>query len=128
MDMSSLRHHCRKKNGKITEEFPFDEETLVIKVEGKAFVLTNVNDVPLSMNLKCDPVKAVELRERYPAVAPGYHMNKKYWNTVTADGSLSDTALYGLIDHSYDEVVKKLPQKVRRKLAAPPKVRKTVNR
>lgn len=116
MNLADLREYCLKKKGKITEEFPFDEETLVFKVFGRMFLLTNVNDIPLSMNLKCDPERAIELRERYPAVTPGYHMNKKWWNTVDADGSIPDALVYELIDHSYDEVVKKLPVKLRTKL------------
>lgn len=116
MDLETVRNHCLSKPGNITEEFPFDEETLVFKLFGKMFLLTNVNDVPLSMNLKCDPERAIELRERYPAVKPGYHMNKKMWNTVDADGSLSSRLVFELIDHSYDEVVKGLPKKVQEKL------------
>ncbi|MFA6469804.1 MAG: MmcQ/YjbR family DNA-binding protein [Bacteroidota bacterium] len=108
-----MRDYCLSKEGNITEEFPFDEETLVFKVFGKMFLLTNVSEIPLSLNLKCDPERAIELRERYPAVSPGYHMNKKFWNTVTADGSLPEKALYELIDHSFDEVMKKLPNKIR---------------
>jgi len=82
------------------------------------FLLTNLNELPLSMNLKCDPERAVELRERYPAIQPGYHMNKKWWNTVDADGSIPEKLVYELIDHSYDEVVKKLPKKIREKIKA----------
>lgn len=116
MDQEDVRRYCLRKRGKITEEFPFDEEVLVYKVHGKIFLLTNVDELPLSMNLKCDPERAVELRERYAAVRPGYHMHKKYWNTVTADGTVPDDVLYGLIDHSYDEVVKGLPAAVRKGL------------
>ena len=116
--LESIRNYCLQKQGKITEEFPFDEETLVFKIFGKMFLLTNVNELPLSMNLKCDPERAVELRERYPAIQPGYHMNKKWWNTVDADGSIPEKLVYELIDHSYDEVVKKLPKKIREKIKA----------
>lgn len=116
IDLEHVRKYSLKKKGKITEEFPFDEETLVFKVFGKMFLLTNVNDIPLSMNLKCDPERAIELRERYPAITPGYHMNKKWWNTVDADGSIPDSLVFELIDHSYDEVVKKLPAKLRTKI------------
>ena len=116
IDLEHIRKYCLKKKGKITEEFPFDEETLVFKVFGKMFLLTNVSDIPLSINLKCDPERAIELRERYPAVTPGYHMNKKWWNTVDADGSIPESLVYELIDHSYDEVVKKLPVKMRKKI------------
>jgi predicted DNA-binding protein (MmcQ/YjbR family) len=116
IDLESVRNHCISKPGVITEEFPFDDETLVFKLYGKIFLLTNVNDVPLSMNLKCDPERAIELRERYPAVQPGYHMNKKMWNTVTPDGSIPSRLVFELIDHSYDEVAKKLPKTVREKM------------
>lgn len=124
MNLDNVRTYCLKKKGKITEEFPFDDETLVFKVFGKMFLLTNVNEIPLSINLKCDPERAIELRERYPAVKPGYHMNKKWWNTVDADGSISDGLVYELIDHSYDEVVKKLPVKLKKKIVDVKKVKK----
>lgn len=116
MDLASVRDHCLAKPGAVTEDFPFDEEVLVFKLFGKIFLLTNVNGVPFTMNLKCDPERAIELRERYPAIEPGYHMNKKRWNTVTVDGSLSDAKVRELIDHSYDEVAKRLPKKIREKL------------
>lgn len=121
--LDSVRTYCLKKAGKITEEFPFDEETLVFKVNGKSFLLTNVNELPVSMNLKCDPERAILLREKYEAIQPGYHMNKKYWNTVDADGSIPEKLVYELIDHSYEEVVKKLPKKVREKLRVKDKVK-----
>ncbi len=110
IDLESIREYCLKQPGKITEEFPFDEEVLVFKVYNKIFLLTNVNAVPLTVNLKCDPERAVELRERYDDVKPGYHMHKKYWNTVDLSGSLPDRLVYEMIDHSYEEVVKKLPK------------------
>lgn len=116
MNLDDVRTYCLKKKGKITEEFPFDEETLVFKVFGKMFLLTNVNEIPLSMNLKCDPERAIELRERYPAILPGYHMSKTLWNTVDADGSIPESLVYEMIDHSYDEVVKKLPLKLKSKV------------
>jgi len=117
IDLESVRDHCLSKQGQVTEEFPFDEETLVFKIFGKMFLLTNVSEIPLSMNLKCNPERAIELRERYSAVTPGYHMNKKFWNTVRPDGSIPDRVVYELIDHSYDEVVKKLPKKIREKMS-----------
>ena len=80
------------------------------------FLLTNLGELPVSLNLKCDPERALQLREQFAAVMPGYHMNKKYWNTVVADGSLSEKLIYELIDHSYDEVVKKLPKILREKI------------
>ncbi len=123
MDLDSLRRYCLKKKGKITEEFPFDEETLVFKVFGKMFLLTNVSGIPLSMNLKCDPERAIELREKYDSVTPGYHMNKKLWNTVDVDGSIPDKLVYELVDHSFDEVVKKLPKKFKEKIPGKHSVR-----
>jgi predicted DNA-binding protein (MmcQ/YjbR family) len=105
MDIESLREYCiSKKNA--TESFPFGDDTLVFKTNGKIFALVNL-DGDLSINLKCDPVFALELRERYTSVIPGYHMNKKHWNTVRIDGSVPDRELYSWIDHSFDRVTGK---------------------
>ncbi len=117
MNLDDIHSYCLQKKGKITREFPFDEEVLVFKVFGKIFVLLNVTEYPLSLNLKCDPERALELRERYPSVQPGYHMHKKFWNTVTVDGVIPESEVYAMIDHSYDEVVKKLPKKIRLTIA-----------
>lgn len=114
MDIESFRNFCLLKKG-VTEEFPFDEETLVFKVMGKIFALTDV-DLFKSINLKCDPEWTIELREKYAAILPGYHMNKKHWNTVTIDGSLSDAIIRKLINHSYDLVVEKLPKVMKTEL------------
>jgi predicted DNA-binding protein (MmcQ/YjbR family) len=114
VDIETLREYCLKKNA-VTEGFPFDESTLVFKVAGKMFLLVDV-DLYDAINLKCDPEKAIELREKYPAVTGGYHMNKKHWNTVQLDGSIPDTLLREWIDHSYNEVVKTLSKKDREKL------------
>lgn len=103
MDIESYRSYCLSKRG-VTEEFPFDTETLVFKVMGKMFALTDVTNFS-SINLKCDPEEATMLRENYQAVQPGYHMNKKYWNTVLMDGSLPDKVLLSWIDKSYNLVV-----------------------
>lgn len=116
MRIATVQDHCLKKKGKITEEFPFGEDVLVYKVEGKVFLLTRVEEHPLSLNLKCDPDYAIELRERYDAVTPGYHMNKKHWNTVVLDGSVPVGEVLKMIDHSYEQVVMGLPLKVRKKL------------
>jgi predicted DNA-binding protein (MmcQ/YjbR family) len=102
MDIVSLRDYCLGKDG-ATESFPFGEDTLVFKRDGKIFALVNL-DGDLSINLKCDPVFAIELREHYPAVSPGYHMNKKHWNTIHIDGSIPDKAIYSWIDHSFELV------------------------
>ena len=111
MDIEAIRAYCLTKKG-VEEGFPFDETTLVIKVGGKIFVLMNLDGDP-SMNLKCDPDRAIELREENPAIIPGYHMNKKHWNTVILDGSLSKKLILEMIDHSYDLVLKSLPAKLR---------------
>ena len=103
MNIENFRTYCLNKKG-VSEEFPFDEETLVLKVMGKMFALANVNDFA-SINLKCDPENAVELREKYAAVQPGYHMSKKHWNTVLIDGSIPDKLLRQWIDESYHLVV-----------------------
>jgi predicted DNA-binding protein (MmcQ/YjbR family) len=114
MNIEDIREYCLSKKG-VTEEFPFDETTLVFKVAGKMFLLTDLTG-DLSLNLKCDPERAIELREHYPAILPGYHMNKKYWNTVMIDGTLSKTFIFQLIDESYERVVEKLPRKIQLEL------------
>ncbi len=114
MDIEVFREYCLSKKG-VTEEFPFDEQALVFKVMGKMFALTNV-DTFASVNLKCDPEWAMELRETYPAIKPGYHMSKKHWNTMEMDGTLLDAFILQLVDHSYDLVVAKLPKAVRAEL------------
>jgi predicted DNA-binding protein (MmcQ/YjbR family) len=107
MNVEAIREYCLSKNG-AEEDYPFDEFTLVIKVAGKMFVLIALDSIPLQLNLKCDPEKAIELREQYENVIPGWHMNKKYWNTIILEGSIRWDELKHWIDHSYDEVVKKL--------------------
>ncbi len=106
MDIELIRDYCLKKKG-VSESFPFDEDTLVFKVMSKIFLLVNLTP-PQSMNLKCRPEKAVELRELYPAVKPGYHMNKKHWNTVDLDNLIPDKLQKSWIDDSYELVVKGL--------------------
>jgi len=110
MNIEEFRAYCIAKPG-VTEEFPFDESTLVFKVMGKMFAFTVLVD-EFRINLKCDPERAIELRERYPAIIPGYHMNKVHWNTIRIDGSISDQLILELIDHSYQLVAeKRKPQK-----------------
>jgi len=111
MDIEWIRSYCLSKKG-TDESFPFDDTTLVIKVGGKIFILISLEG-DVSMNLKCDPALAIELREAHPAISPGYHMNKKHWNTVYFDGSLPKSLLLEMIDHSYDLVFKSLPGKIR---------------
>lgn len=116
MNIEELRDYCIRKPH-VEETFPFDEETLVFKVMGKAFLLTGIHERPVSFNVKCDPEKAIELREKYSCVLPGYHMNKKHWNTIVCDGTASVKLVKGWIDHSYDLVVQGLTKKEREKLA-----------
>lgn len=113
LDIDTIRDHCLKMKGLITEEFPFGEDVLVFKVHGKVFLLTRFEAYPLTINLKCEPEHAIELRERYPSVEPGFHMHKSHWNTVTIDGSISPAEILTMIDHSYEQVVKGLPKAVR---------------
>jgi predicted DNA-binding protein (MmcQ/YjbR family) len=110
MNIELLREYCINKKG-VTEEFPFDETTLVFKVMGKIFALTDLIE-NMSVNLKCDPILVIKLREQYPeTVLPGYHMNKKHWNTVKFDDRIKDTKILEWIDNSYKLVVVKLTKK-----------------
>ncbi len=103
MDIDAIREHCAKKPG--TEEtLPFGPDVLVFKVHGKAYLLWSFDAEPPRFNVKCDPDKAEELRAEYPCVLPGWHMNKKHWNTVIIDGSAPNRLLKEWIDHSYDLV------------------------
>lgn len=113
MDIESFRQYCLSLPA-VTEELPFGPDTLVYKVAGKMFALTDINTFE-SINLKCDPDLAVELRERYPAVLPGYHMNKKHWNTVLMDGSISNQLIRDWIRQSFDLVAASLPKATREK-------------
>jgi predicted DNA-binding protein (MmcQ/YjbR family) len=115
MNIEDLRDYCISKKA-VEETLPFGPDTLVFKVLRKAFLLTGLDNHPLQFNLKCDPEKAIALREEYPCVKPGFHMNKKHWNTVVADGSVSDKQLKEWIDHSYDMVVRGLSKSDQKKL------------
>ncbi len=114
MNIEELRDHCLRLKG-VTEDFPFGEETLVFRVGGKIFLLVGLEEAD-RFNVKCDPERAVELRELYNEVKPGYHMNKKHWNTVYMNGSLTKKQLCELIDHSYDLILKSLPKKIQEEL------------
>lgn len=116
MNIETFRSYCLSHKG-VTEEFPFGEDTLVYKVMGKMFALTGIEHFE-SINLKVDPEKGIELRERYPAVQPGYHMNKKHWITVLMDGSISDKLLRLWIDDSYDLVAAGLTKTAKRALGS----------
>jgi len=111
MDIETFREFCLSLP-EVTEEFPFGPDTLVYKVNGKVFVLTNL-ELFTSFNVKCDPEEAIELRERYPAVRPGYHMNKKHWNTVELDNTVSDKLLKEWIVKSYNLVNPKKKAKIK---------------
>ena len=110
MNIEEFRDYCLSKN-QVTESFPFDEETLVFKVAGKMFALAGLEHHPATVSLKCDPEKALELREEYDEIMPGYHMNKMHWNSVIIDGNLSHKLIRELIDDSYNLVVKRLTKK-----------------
>jgi predicted DNA-binding protein (MmcQ/YjbR family) len=112
MDVETIRDYCLAKT-EVEEGFPFGEATLVFKVRGKIFLLTHLENPVLQFNVKCDPEKAIEWREQFAAVQPGYHMNKKMWNTVIVDGSISGRILRQMIDDSYQLVVMSLPKKLR---------------
>ncbi len=109
MNLEIIREYCLSKKG-TTESFPFDEDTLVFKVKGKMFCLTSLSEKN-SINLKCEPEKAIALREEYDCVLPGWHMNKNMWNTVMLDNSVSKKIIFEWIDHSYEEVIKKFSKK-----------------
>lgn len=109
MDIEKVRKYCLKKK-KTTEGLPFGDDVLVFKVMTKIFCLANLSQPP-TINLKCDPELAVELRERYDDVMPGYHMNKTHWNTIALNGSVPDKEIFNWIDHSYKIVVTGLSKK-----------------
>jgi predicted DNA-binding protein (MmcQ/YjbR family) len=114
MDIESLREYCLGKK-ESQESFPFGDSVLVFKVRGKIFLLTNLDNSKhgLQFNVKCDPEKAIEWRERFSSILPGYHMNKKWWNTVVVDGSVPGKLLKEMIDDSYRLVVAGLSKKDR---------------
>lgn len=115
MNIEKIRTYCLSKPH-TNESFPFGDQTLVFKVHDKIFALLGL-EPPFSINLKCDPDRAIELRETYPdVIIPGYHMNKKHWNTVKLDANLSKDFISELIDHSYELVTAKLPKKLRDQL------------
>ena len=118
MDIEAIRDHCLAKEG-VTEGFPFGEDVLVFKVMSRMFALVNLERIPTTVNLKCDPERAVELRERYGAVEPGWHMNKQHWNTLHLDGTIPSAEVRDLIDHSYELVVQKLTLRDRETLGRP---------
>ncbi|MBA3274044.1 MAG: MmcQ/YjbR family DNA-binding protein [Chthoniobacterales bacterium] len=118
MDVDTFREYCLARAG-VTEGTPFGPEHIVFKVGGKMFALLAFEEVPATANLKCDPDRALELRDRYEDVQPGYHMNKRHWNTVVLAGSVPDGELRAMIDQSYSLVAASLPKRVRAELQLP---------
>lgn len=112
MDIEYFRTICLNKPG-TTEDFPFDDKTLVFKVMGKMYALCRLETDPMQVNLKCDPERSELLREEYGSILPGYHMNKKHWNTLVLDGDIPHRLFLKLLDHSYDLVFQKLPKKTK---------------
>lgn len=118
MTPQELRAFCLSFND-VVEDFPFGPEISVFKVAGKLFALSSLDGAPLTVNLKCDPDMAVQLRGAHPEIVPGWHMNKRHWNTVTVDAKLPDAMVRELIEDSYDLVVAGLPKAVRLRLDRP---------
>lgn len=110
MNIEELRNYALSLKN-VEEGFPFGEDTLVFKTNKKIFLLVSLSSVPLQFNVKCDPDRAIELREEYPCILPGYHMNKKHWNTIIVDGTLSKTQLQSFIRDSYELIAPKLRKK-----------------
>jgi predicted DNA-binding protein (MmcQ/YjbR family) len=119
MDAGELRACCLRHPGAI-EDFPFGPATSVFKVAGKVFALSALDRTPLAVSVKCEPDLAVRLRDSYAGIRPGYHLNKRHWNTVTIDGELGDQLVRDLIEDSYDLVVSALPRRVREELGWAP--------
>ena len=109
MTPAALRRYCLSFTGAV-EEFPFSPGTSVFKVEGKIFAITALDSQPLTVSVKCEPALAEQLRAEHPAIAPGYHLDKRHWNTVTLDGSLPDAMVREVVEDSYDLIVAKLPK------------------
>ena len=116
MDITEILSYCQLKKG-VEETFPFNPETLVLKVAGKMFALIPLEKQPLVISLKTDPEWSAELREQYPQIQGAYHMNKTHWNSVVCDGLKKDL-IFKMIDHSYDLVVKSLTKKIREELSS----------
>ena len=115
MDVEEIRYYCIDKPG-VTEGFPFNDTALVFKVVGKMFALLDLSEAKHGISLRCDPERAIELRERHPEVTAAYHFNKQHWNGVNLSGGISDALLKEMIDHSYTIVLKSLPKSKRETL------------
>jgi len=113
MDLAQFREYCLSKS-EATEGTPFGPTVLVFKVGGKMFALASLDEVPARVNLKCDPDLALELRDRYEQVRPGYHMNKKHWNTIDIEAGIPDAEVWKMIDHSYELVAKRQKSRAKR--------------
>ena len=118
MDRDAVLGYCGGRTGAV-EDYPFGDDVAVFKVGGRVFAICALTGQPGSVSLKCDPTLAEALRDRYPAVRPGYHLNKRHWNTITLDGSVSDQLVRDMIEDSYDLVVSALPKRVRAELGWP---------
>ena len=116
MDITFFRSYCLSKAG-TSEDTPFDANTLCFRVGGKIFAIIDIDSFE-SVNLKCDPERAMELRELHSGIIPGFHMNKKHWNTVLFDGSVSDKLVLELVDHSYELIFGSLPKKLQQEILA----------
>ena len=119
MDAAGLKRWCLAQAGAV-EDFPFGPEHSVFKVAGKMFALSTLDRAPLEVSVKCEPDLAVQLRDSYGAIRPGYHLNKRHWNTITLDGSLPDQLVRDMIEDSYDLVVSALPKRTQEQLGWPP--------
>jgi predicted DNA-binding protein (MmcQ/YjbR family) len=122
VDAGELRRWCLAQTGAV-EDFPFGPEHSVFKVGGKVFAISALDRTPLEVSVKCEPELALELRVTYAAIRPGYHLNKRHWNTVTLDGSLPDQLIRDLVEDSYDLVVSALPKRTRTDLGWAPEAR-----
>ena len=117
VEIDEVREYCLQLP-EVTEGFPFGEGVLVFKVAGKMFLASNLDAYPASCNLKCEPSRAVELREEYDGIKPGWHMNKKHWNTILLDGTVPSTLIEEMLDHSYELVVGSLKKADRERIRA----------
>ncbi|HLV41094.1 MAG TPA: MmcQ/YjbR family DNA-binding protein [Brumimicrobium sp.] len=115
MDIETFRKYCLQKKH-VEESLPFDDTTLVFKLNNKIFALLSLNFLKQSCNLKCDPERAIALRADYDGIIPGYHMNKMHWNTVGFDKGVPEQLIYELIDHSYELIFKSFPKKIQKEL------------
>ena len=115
MNIDDIKNYCMKKKGTYID-FPFDEKTMVFKVGSKMYALINITETELRINLKCNPDLALDLRSEYEAVIPGYHMNKKHWNTVYLNKDVSEEKLFEMVNHSYDLIFKSLKKVEKEKI------------